>query len=295
MTIEHICFDVDDTLYPPSKDFKDAKDKQHTKRLVELLAEKNSKDTIELVERLLKEKGFNISFTELTVESYKYLVKTYGEGGNANLYKKLGVDHTWVERDVFYTDRSKLIDWSHSPAIIEALKGLKKKGINLSIFSNTSYGSVALNLKLSGFTPEIQEELFSVGCMLPLAEENIGETSVTLEQKLKAGKLTQLDFEYLSLQYDAKADFLRRKINVLSSEDSSDYKKPGTGGYERIKRCVAMPPERIMYVGDSPEKDIAPAKKAGLKSCYVLWGGKVKLHNADYVIDKLTEIADVIK
>lgn len=296
MTIKHICFDVDDTLYPASDKFKAAKSPQHVKRLIQLLKEKNDIEKIGLVEDLLKKGGFNSKFDDMGIEGYTYIVNTYGKQGNANLYRLLGVDSSWVERDVYYIDRKNLVDWSYGQSIIDSLKELKSKNISLSLFSNSSYGSIELNLKYSGFTAEIQKKLFSLDEKTKLfADENIGETKERLEKKLKEGVISGADFNYLIKQYEAKINFMKEGVNVLSAEDNSEYKRPKLGGFSRIKQCLDISPEEILFAGDSLKKDVLPAKESGLKACYVLWGNKKQENNADYVVDKLMEIGEIVK
>ena len=294
--IEHICLDVDDTLYPVSEKFKEAKANQIAKRLVQLLKKKNDLKTIKKVESFLKQGGFNLKYDQITTEAYKFLVEyeKCGNGGNANTYKSLGLDYRWVERDIFYAKRENLIDWSYSQEIIETLREIRLKGISLSLFSNSSYGSIALNLKYSGFTPAIQEELFGTEITKLFASEEIGETESSLTDKLRKGEIDKNEFEYMLIQYKAKMDFIKRKINILSSEDKEEYKRPALGGFERIKQCLDIPSENILYVGDTIKKDIIPAKKAGLKACLVLWDRKEKSNNADYVINQLMELKNII-
>jgi len=288
MKIDHICFDVDDTLYPPSEDFIREKKVKHRARLIKLLKEKGP-EAVARAEAILSEYNVKKKLDEITVGDYNWILDEFASKSNSGLYKKLGVDHKWVERDVFYTDRGVV---KYEPAVVDTLRELRRRGFELSIFTNTSYGSAANVLTNMGLTPRMQEEIFAIGPNTnPFAEENIGETRKSLEAALKQGTITQEDKDYMIKQYDAKVDFLRRGVNILSAEDKGDYKKDATGGFERIAQCVSVSPERILYVGDSLKKDLKPAHNTGFSTCHVSWKEAIeKPEYVDMAVGKLMEI-----
>ncbi|MEY9845865.1 HAD family hydrolase [Streptacidiphilus sp. MAP5-3] len=60
-------------------------------------------------------------------------------------------------------------------------------------------------------------------------------------------------------------------------------------------------PAEILYVGDHPANDIAPAQAAGLKACHIrrgpwgyLWANEAEAAGADYRVNSLTELAELL-
>ncbi len=79
---------------------------------------------------------------------------------------------------------------------------------------------------------------------------------------------------------------------LISAEDAGEQKpslKYWTMALEKLK---IKPPEALA-VGDSWERDLAPAKKAGIKTVLLSEGGENK--NADFTIKSLTELARALK
>ena len=64
------------------------------------------------------------------------------------------------------------------------------------------------------------------------------------------------------------------------------HPKPALDGFREMVRLSQLPPTEIMYVGDSVEKDIRPAKSVGLVTCIV--GSRSP--EADY---SFTSVADI--
>jgi len=78
---------------------------------------------------------------------------------------------------------------------------------------------------------------------------------------------------------------------VVVAEELGVY-KPDVAIFARVAEAAGLPPETILYVGDSPVEDIIPARAAGLLTCWLrregpevaAWADKAR---ADY------EVADV--
>ena len=75
--------------------------------------------------------------------------------------------------------------------------------------------------------------------------------------------------------------------------------KPDPAFFARIARELALPPERIAYVGDRVDNDVRPAKAAGMVAVFVRrgpWGwiqaGREDPPEADIVVSSLAELAD---
>jgi FMN phosphatase YigB (HAD superfamily) len=66
--------------------------------------------------------------------------------------------------------------------------------------------------------------------------------------------------------------------------------KPSTEGFKKLLEMTKLPAEEILYVGDSVEKDIKPAKSLGIKTCLV-WS---KSSEADYSFENFEDILSII-
>lgn len=77
--------------------------------------------------------------------------------------------------------------------------------------------------------------------------------------------------------------------NILQA---GDYKepKPALDGFKKILELSGLPPEEILYIGDSVVKDIRPAKSLGIKTCLV-WSTSPE---ADWSCEKFEEILGIV-
>ncbi|MEU7198859.1 HAD family hydrolase [Streptomyces sp. NPDC045470] len=73
--------------------------------------------------------------------------------------------------------------------------------------------------------------------------------------------------------------------------------KPHPDFFRRVVAFAGATPERIVYVGDNPANDIAPALAAGLRTVHVrrgvhgyLWADSQETERADWRIDSLAEL-----
>ena len=112
---------------------------------------------------------------------------------------------------------------------------------------------------------------------------------------------------------NADDDFLRAVLAknglslplVVSSESARAY-KPHVAIFRRLSEQLALPPERILYVGDSRLADVAGAKNAGMRAAWVqrpsgqtinrtFDGGQEPLpFAADFEIDNLGLLLDIL-
>ena len=65
--------------------------------------------------------------------------------------------------------------------------------------------------------------------------------------------------------------------------------KPNLEGFNKMIELSKEQPQNLLYVGDSIEKDIRPAKQVGIKTCLV-WE---KSTEADYSIMKFEELLTI--
>jgi HAD superfamily hydrolase (TIGR01549 family) len=83
--------------------------------------------------------------------------------------------------------------------------------------------------------------------------------------------------------------------------------KPDLRIFKYMLRAFDMPAERILYVGDDPERDVKPAKETGLKACLLEqpkesanpwrnYGFELKENEKpDFVIKNLDELLDLVE
>ena len=83
---------------------------------------------------------------------------------------------------------------------------------------------------------------------------------------------------------------------VVSSESARCY-KPNPGIFDPALRALDLPPERVLYVGDSQEDDIVGAKRAGLKVAWLNRDGaerKEGVPHPDFIVESLSDLGAVL-
>lgn len=73
--------------------------------------------------------------------------------------------------------------------------------------------------------------------------------------------------------------------------------KPDSGFFEKVAGWAPADPSEILYVGDHPTNDIAPAKRAGLRAAHIRRGPiglTTTAPDADWTVNSLTELADLL-
>ena len=90
---------------------------------------------------------------------------------------------------------------------------------------------------------------------------------------------------------------------VVSSESARAY-KPDPRAFASLCQRAGVPPEQVLYVGDSPYDDVHGAKLAGMQAVLVRRGqhtpgrtpppDAVKLLAADYEVESLAELAPLL-
>lgn len=66
--------------------------------------------------------------------------------------------------------------------------------------------------------------------------------------------------------------------------------------YSSVQKSLRLHPEEILMVGNNPDKDIAPASKAGLKTCRIRTGRWTRVAGkADMDIITLSELLNLLK
>ena len=80
---------------------------------------------------------------------------------------------------------------------------------------------------------------------------------------------------------------------VIAYEDTKKT-KPHKLPFRLALRQLKTKPGEVLFVGDNPDRDIKGAEKAGMKTAFARYGGR-KRCKADYVIDEISEILDIVK
>ncbi|MBW2984256.1 TIGR02253 family HAD-type hydrolase [Candidatus Woesearchaeota archaeon] len=82
---------------------------------------------------------------------------------------------------------------------------------------------------------------------------------------------------------------------VVAFEDTKQH-KPSNLPFEAALRKLKVKPNECLMIGDWPERDIAGAKKLGMRTCFAKYGNpKVKRSGADYVITDVKELLDIVE
>ena len=83
---------------------------------------------------------------------------------------------------------------------------------------------------------------------------------------------------------------------VVCYEDTREL-KPGKKPFLKALRALKVKPEECIMVGDFVERDIAGAKRLGMKTVYARYGSneKVKKKKADYEIDRIEGLWGVLE
>ncbi len=81
---------------------------------------------------------------------------------------------------------------------------------------------------------------------------------------------------------------------VVAYEDTGQL-KPSSLPFEAALRKLKVKPEECLMVGDLPQRDIKGAKKLGIKTCFARYGNPKEKSNADYEINDIEELLELIK
>ncbi|GCD92947.1 HAD family hydrolase [Embleya hyalina] len=92
-------------------------------------------------------------------------------------------------------------------------------------------------------------------------------------------------------------------VDYLSTSGEWGVGKPDPAFFDRVGREAEGEPEQIVYVGDHPDKDVLPAKRAGLRAAHIrrgpwgrLWADAPRvIEHADWRIDRLTELPELLR
>lgn len=124
--------------------------------------------------------------------------------------------------------------------------------------------------------------------------------------------LTQLKKQYrLVILTDGHVHIQEQKIDTLGIKDffeyvlitdslGVEYRKPSPAGYEKLLEDMNIKPQDCIYVGNDPRKDFLACKELGIKTVRIRQGDYKnltldKMHEADYEIDDIRDLLNIIK
>jgi putative hydrolase of the HAD superfamily len=90
---------------------------------------------------------------------------------------------------------------------------------------------------------------------------------------------------------------LEREFDIVVTLDDTMQKKPHQSPFNLALERLLLPASACLFVGDNPERDIAGAKEAGMKTClasYGTWNRKAE-PKADYDIKRFEDLPKIVE
>jgi len=86
-------------------------------------------------------------------------------------------------------------------------------------------------------------------------------------------------------------------VCIICNLDSGVGCKPAPDAFLELSQKLALPPEKILYVGDNPYNDIFGAKGVGMKTAWlnVMKNWRDDIAPADYEISSLSALCKILK
>jgi HAD superfamily hydrolase (TIGR01549 family) len=90
---------------------------------------------------------------------------------------------------------------------------------------------------------------------------------------------------------------LELPTDAIATSGEWGVAKPSDSFFERVAEWAPGTREQIVYVGDHPANDVAPARAAGLRAAHLRRGPiglTTSAPDADWIVNSLTELADIL-
>ena len=91
---------------------------------------------------------------------------------------------------------------------------------------------------------------------------------------------------------------LTRYFDTMVTYDKVGVKKPAPEPFLAALTAVGAGPREVLFIGDSPRRDIEPCKNLGIRTVYARYGDRFSKTRdsigADFVIDRMDEILRII-
>lgn len=86
-------------------------------------------------------------------------------------------------------------------------------------------------------------------------------------------------------------------FDTVVTYDDTRERKPSQKPFMKAVRQLGVAPEECLMVGDWPERDIAGAKKLGMKTAFAKYGNTMgsKGRDADFILESITDLQKIIK
>lgn len=86
---------------------------------------------------------------------------------------------------------------------------------------------------------------------------------------------------------------LDRYFDAVVAFEDTGKKKPAKEPFLKALSELRTKPCECLMVGDWPEKDMVGAKACGMPTAWAKYGGRKVLSGADFILDKISDIADI--
>ncbi len=86
-------------------------------------------------------------------------------------------------------------------------------------------------------------------------------------------------------------------FDIIVTFDDTKAKKPSEKPFLKALSVLRVRPEECLMVGDWPERDIAGAKKLGMKTAFARYGNTTGYRgkkSSDYVLDDITDLTRIL-
>ncbi|MCJ7428950.1 MAG: HAD family hydrolase [Candidatus Nanohaloarchaeota archaeon QJJ-5] len=134
-------------------------------------------------------------------------------------------------------------------------------------------------------------------------DQVIADIEYNRELPMMLERIHDRGIELLGIASDEFRDPLERKLNtvlgdweqyfsVLITPENTDTMKPSPSFFEQLLHKEQYPPEAVMMVGDSWERDLAPAAEIGMTTVLV---ADQKHGNPDYFINDIMNLEAIIE
>ena len=91
---------------------------------------------------------------------------------------------------------------------------------------------------------------------------------------------------------------LTRYFDTMVTYDKVGVRKPAPEPFLAALNAVGAGPREVLFIGDSPRRDIEPCKKLGIRTVYARYGDRFSKTRdsigADFVIDRMDELLRII-
>jgi 2-haloalkanoic acid dehalogenase type II len=155
------------------------------------------------------------------------------------------------------------------------------------------YAKVLERLEIP-FEPELVDKLARKATELErvrLYEDAVSTVKALKSQGIKTAVLTTVPswlFRHVLDDSDVKIDF------ICTAKEAKAV-KPNPQIYHIVLHKIGVKPNEALMVGDTPEIDIIPPKKLGMKTALLCRKGKKTVKEADYIITSLRQLLKIVR